>query len=87
MDLIYFFLLLLLQAVYLLTSLISLPHPEASDSGSSSSAILLDTLPDFRVFSRLFDAVFLLAASTCFVLRYLQRKIRVDEHLGLQDFV
>jgi hypothetical protein len=77
------------QAVYLLTSLISLPHPETSDSGASvnSAATLLDTLPDFRVFSRLFDGVFLLAAVGCFVLRWLQRKIRVDEHLGLQDFV
>lgn len=77
-----------LQAVYLLTSLISLPHPDTSESeGDNSAATLLDTLPDFRIFSRLFDAVFLLAAIGCFAVRYLQRKIRVDEHLGLQDFV
>lgn len=79
------------QAVYLVTSLISLPSGTGSDTdpddSSNAAAILLDTLPDFRVFARLFDAVFLLTAAICFVLRYLQRKIRVDEHLGLQDFV
>ena len=79
--------LIVVQAVYLLTSLISLPHPETSGDDANSAATLLDTLPDFRIFSRLFDAVFLLAAIGCFIVHYLQRKIRVDEHLGLQDYV
>lgn len=62
--------------MYLLTSLISLPS-----SPSESSALLLDTLPDFNVFSRLFDSVFLFAAGTVFVLRWIERKIRVEDIL------
>lgn len=65
------------QSMYLLTSLISLPS-----SPSESSALLLDTLPSFDVFSRLFDSAFLLAAGTVFVLRWVERKIRVEEPLS-----
>lgn len=59
--------------MYLLTSLISLPS-----SPSESSAILLDTLPDFNVFSRLFDIVFLIAAGTVFAARWVHRSLTVD---------
>ncbi|KAK4699495.1 hypothetical protein P7C70_g6765, partial [Phenoliferia sp. Uapishka_3] len=65
-----------LMSMYLLTSLISLPS-----SPSESSAILLDTLPAFDVFSRLFDSVFLFSAGTVFVLRWIERKIRVEDIL------
>jgi golgi pH regulator len=61
-----------LLAVYLVTSLIALP------SSDRSTTDLLDTLPDFAVFSRLFDCVFLVAASAWFAVRWLERKIRVD---------
>ncbi|KAM0752890.1 hypothetical protein T439DRAFT_184970 [Meredithblackwellia eburnea MCA 4105] len=67
----------LLMSMYLITSLISLPS-----SPSESSAVLLDTLPDFNVFSRLFDSVFLLAAGSVFVLRWIERKIRVEDVLA-----
>jgi hypothetical protein len=77
-----------LLAVYLITSLISLPSVEDQDEkGQNPSAILLDTLPDFRVFQRIFDGVFLVSAMGVLAVRWLSRKIRVDEHLGLQDFV
>ncbi|KAL8277334.1 hypothetical protein RQP46_010287 [Phenoliferia psychrophenolica] len=65
-----------LMSMYLLTSLISLPS-----SPSESSALLLNTLPEFNVFSRLFDSVFLFAAGTVFVLRWVERKIRVEDIL------
>lgn len=61
-----------LLAVYLLTSLIALPSSPATDS-------LLDTLPSFNIFSRLFDSVFLIAASSVFVVRWLDTKIRSDQ--------
>ncbi|GAA6061931.1 hypothetical protein JCM10212_001499 [Sporobolomyces blumeae] len=63
-----------LMATYLLTSLISLPS-----SPTPETTTLLDTLPDFNVFSRLFDSVFLLAAGTLFVSRYAHRKLRDDD--------
>ncbi|GAA5922305.1 Golgi pH regulator family protein [Sporobolomyces koalae] len=63
-----------LMAIYLLTSLISLPS-----SPTPETTTLLDTLPDFNVFSRLFDSVFLLAAATVFVSRFAHRKLRDDE--------
>ncbi|CAD6567989.1 MAG: hypothetical protein CYPHOPRED_002285 [Cyphobasidiales sp. Tagirdzhanova-0007] len=75
-----------LMAVYLITSLISLPSVDATDKENASSP-LLATLPDFRIFQRLFDGFFLFSATAVFAVRWLQRKIRVDEHLGLQDFV
>lgn len=68
-----------LQAVYLLTSLISLPS-----SPSASTTHLLDTLPDFNVFSRLFDSVFLLAAGALFFSRFIGRKFRDDAGLASQ---
>ncbi|GAA5850021.1 hypothetical protein JCM8547_000984 [Rhodosporidiobolus lusitaniae] len=68
-----------LMAIYLLTSLISLPS-----SPSASTTTLLDTLPDFNVFSRLFDTVFLLAAGALFVSRWLARKLRDDGSLTAQ---
>lgn len=73
-----------LMAVYLLTSLISLP---SGDPERNKAAVLLNTLPAFQTFSRLFDIVFLLAASAVFAIRWIQRKVRVEENLGLQDFV
>ncbi|GAA5876179.1 hypothetical protein JCM16303_007046 [Sporobolomyces ruberrimus] len=68
-----------LMAIYLLTSLISLPS-----SPTPETTTLLDTLPDFNVFSRLFDSVFLLAAATLFVSRYAHRKLRDDEAVTTQ---
>lgn len=72
-------LLVLTQAVYLLTSLISLPS-----SPTASSTQLLDTLPDFQVFSRLFDSVFLLAAVALFVSRWIGRKFADEAALASQ---
>ncbi|GAA5980246.1 hypothetical protein JCM10908_001586 [Rhodotorula pacifica] len=66
-----------LMAIYLLTSLISLPS-----SPSEASTSLLDTLPDFNVFSRLFDSVFLLAAVAIFVSRWIGRQFRDDAGLA-----
>ncbi|GAA5993978.1 hypothetical protein JCM5350_003514 [Sporobolomyces pararoseus] len=68
-----------LMAIYLLTSLISLPS-----SPTPETTTLLDTLPDFNVFSRLFDSVFLLAAATLFVSRFAHRKLRDDEAVSNQ---
>ncbi|GAA5850559.1 hypothetical protein JCM9279_007540 [Rhodotorula babjevae] len=68
-----------LMAVYLLTSLISLPS-----SPTASSTQLLDTLPDFQVFSRLFDSVFLLAAVALFVSRWIGRKFADEAGLASQ---
>ncbi|BGP44922.1 hypothetical protein JCM10450v2_000737 [Rhodotorula kratochvilovae] len=68
-----------LMAVYLLTSLISLPS-----APTQSTQHLLDTLPDFNVFSRLFDSVFLLAAVALFVSRWIGRKFRDDAGLASQ---
>ncbi|BGP12881.1 hypothetical protein JCM10213_005165 [Rhodosporidiobolus nylandii] len=68
-----------LMAIYLITSLISLPS-----SPSESTTTLLDTLPDFNVFSRLFDSVFLIAASAIFVSRWVSKKLRDDEGLSAQ---
>lgn len=65
--------------MYFLTSLISLPS-----SPSESSEHLLDTLPSFAVFSRLFDLVFLIAASSTFFVRWLGKKMRVEEGLSAQ---
>lgn len=65
--------------MYLLTSLISLPS-----SPSQSTTTLLDTLPSFSVFSRLFDTVFLVAAGAVFVVRWVNRKMRVDEGVSTQ---
>lgn len=62
------------QAIYLLTSLISLP-----DSGDSGTHELLRLLPDFGVFMRLFDAAFFVAAVGWGVMRFLERKIRADD--------
>lgn len=67
------------KAIYLLTSLISLPS-----SPTPETTTLLDTLPDFNVFSRLFDSVFLLAAATLFVSRFAHRKLRDDEGVSSQ---
>lgn len=69
----------LIQAIYLLTSLISLPS-----SPTAATTSLLDTLPSFSVFSRLFDSVFLFAAGAVFVVRFIGRKIRVDEGVPQQ---
>lgn len=68
-----------LQSIYLLTSLISLPS-----SPTQSTTTLLDTLPSFAVFSRLFDSVFLVAAGAVFVVRYIDRKIRVEDGISAQ---
>ena len=58
-----------LMAVWLLTSLVSLP----------TSNPLLKSLPDFGVYARVFDAAFLIAAIGCFAVRWLEQRIRVDE--------
>ncbi|GAA5896563.1 Golgi pH regulator family protein [Sporobolomyces salmoneus] len=68
-----------LMAIYLLTSLISLPS-----SPTPETTTLLDTLPDFNVFSRLFDSVFLLSAATLFISRFAHRKLRDDEAVSNQ---
>ncbi|KAK4058131.1 hypothetical protein OIO90_000870 [Microbotryomycetes sp. JL221] len=68
-----------LMALYFLTSLISLPS-----SPSDASEHLLDTLPSFAVFSRLFDLVFLIAAGSTFVVRWIGRKMKVQEGLSAQ---
>lgn len=67
-----------MQAVYLLTSLISLPS-----TLSESTTSLLETLPAFNVFSRLFDSVFLFSAATVFFGRFVERKIRIVDGSGL----
>jgi len=61
-----------LMSIYLLTSLISLP-------ATSSTNELLESLPDFSIFSRVFDLVFLVAAGGCIVLRWLRNQILVNE--------
>ncbi|KAK4054804.1 hypothetical protein OIV83_000728 [Microbotryomycetes sp. JL201] len=68
-----------LMALYFITSLISLPS-----SPSEASEHLLDTLPSFAVFSRLFDLVFLVAACTTFVIRLVGNKMKVQEGLTAQ---
>ncbi|SCV68300.1 BQ2448_421 [Microbotryum intermedium] len=65
-----------LMAMYLLTSLISLPSTPGSNDTTTS---LLDTLPEFSVFSRLFDLVFLCSAALGFVIRFIDRKLKVEE--------
>ncbi|GAA5878165.1 hypothetical protein JCM3774_004316 [Rhodotorula dairenensis] len=66
-----------LMAIYFLTSLISLPS-----SPSATTTSLLDTLPDFNVFSRLFDSAFLLAAGAIFFSRWIGRQFRDDAGLA-----
>ncbi|KAM0793127.1 hypothetical protein ACM66B_000605 [Microbotryomycetes sp. NB124-2] len=68
-----------LMALYFITSLISLPS-----SPSEASEHLLDTLPSFAVFSRLFDLVFLVAAGSTFVIRFVGSKMKVQEGLSAQ---
>jgi hypothetical protein len=63
-----------LMAIYLVTSLVALPA-----SPGSSTAQLLETLPDFAVFSRLFDGVFLLVALGSLAAKWLERKVRADD--------
>ncbi|SCZ90126.1 BZ3500_MvSof-1268-A1-R1_Chr1-3g01792 [Microbotryum saponariae] len=65
-----------LMAMYLLTSLISLPSTPGSNDTTTS---LLDTLPEFSVFSRLFDLVFLCSAALAFVIRFVDRKLKVED--------
>ncbi|KAH8915170.1 hypothetical protein BT69DRAFT_1356932 [Atractiella rhizophila] len=50
------------MAIYLLTSLVSLPLPPDSNEEESSSIDLLKTLPSFKIYSKLFDAIFLISA-------------------------
>lgn len=54
----------------------SLPPPEPGTTVQDHS--LLRTLPDFRVFGRLFDAVFLLAATATAAYRYIAMKVSND---------
>lgn len=66
----------------------SLPPPEPDTGGQGGNGTiaepeiadnsLLRTLPDFRVFGRLFDAVFLLAATATAVYRYVAMKVGND---------
>lgn len=48
-------------------------------AAASADDSLLRSLPDFRVFGRLFDAVFLLAALSTFVYRYMAAKLGADD--------
>lgn len=48
-------------------------------AAASADDSLLRSLPDFRVFGRLFDAVFLMAALGTFVYRYIASKVAEDE--------
>ena len=59
-----------LMSIWLLTSLISLPM---------SDNPLLESLPDFGVYSRVFDLAFLIAAVAWFAARWLEQRIRVDD--------
>jgi hypothetical protein len=43
---------------------------------------LLSTLPDFRVFGRLFDVMFLLAASGTAIYRYIAMKVNTADDSG-----
>ena len=43
---------------------------------------LLATLPDFRIFGRLFDVMFLLAAASTLLYRYIAKKVNGIEELG-----
>lgn len=43
---------------------------------------LLSTLPDFRVFGRLFDIMFLLAAATTALYRYIVLKVASADDIG-----
>ncbi|MBW0550553.1 hypothetical protein O181_090268 [Austropuccinia psidii MF-1] len=69
-----------LMAMYLLTSLISLPS-SSSPSSSPTDEIknvtseLLNTLPSFSRFSRLFDIVFLLTGILTGLIRWLNKQI------------
>ncbi|RXK39301.1 hypothetical protein M231_03380 [Tremella mesenterica] len=49
-------------------------------SGTTDS--LLSSLPDFRVFGRLFDVMFLLAALGTVAYRYIERKVNAADELG-----
>lgn len=70
-----------LMAIYLVTSLVALPPPEAG----SATADLLKTLPAFAIYSKIFDGVFLFTAIGTLVARWLERKVRSDD-LGGQGF-
>jgi hypothetical protein len=43
---------------------------------------ILATLPDFRIFGRLFDVMFLLAAAATLLYRYISKKVNGAEELG-----
>lgn len=68
--------------MYLLTSLISLPSAH-----SDTTTSLLETLPSFAVFSRLFDSVFLLAAGSVFVVRWIHGTIRKADGITSAQYV
>jgi hypothetical protein len=68
--------------MYLLTSLISLPSAH-----SDTTASLLETLPSFAVFSRLFDSVFLIAAGAVFLVRWVHRTIRKADGVSSTQYV
>ncbi|OAV91266.1 hypothetical protein PTTG_04857 [Puccinia triticina 1-1 BBBD Race 1] len=71
-----------LMAIYLLTCLISLPSSSPAKDPSTETppnvlkeASLLDTLPSFSRFSKLFDLVFLATGTLTFLFRWLLNQI------------
>lgn len=59
----------------------SVHTPQPTPTPVEEDASLLATLPDFRVFGRLFDVMFLLAALGTGLLRYLGEKLNGAEDL------
>jgi hypothetical protein len=49
---------------------------------ATKDASLLATLPDFRVFGRLFDVMFVLAALSTMVWRYIGNKLNGPDEFG-----
>ncbi|WVF71349.1 hypothetical protein IAT40_006152 [Kwoniella sp. CBS 6097] len=64
----------------------SQPNPLYTDSSANGSLeadhSLLSTLPDFRVFGRLFDVTFVLAATSTAVYRYISMKVASADDTG-----
>ncbi|WVQ99510.1 hypothetical protein IAU59_006645 [Kwoniella sp. CBS 9459] len=64
------------------SSNMNLPAGNVSSSSFEADHSLLSTLPDFRVFGRLFDVTFLLAATSTAVYRYIAMKVASADDTG-----
>ncbi|GAA99132.1 uncharacterized protein L969DRAFT_621666 [Mixia osmundae IAM 14324] len=72
-----------LMAIYLITSMISLPSAQASDTDTATSQ-LLASLPESSTFRRMFDLVLLIAATLTFAVRFIGRKLTTDDEYMLE---